>query len=380
MERNDWQPIARQIREAHAAAKAGLAARGYEIIATLEYLAEKAHWQAERAGWTAGLEAWKEFVAGGEAPTSPREKRAEVPAELGWLAPYVGGSAENTPAAVITRDNSPADPWEEKLEAKRERLRSRARRARAESRGAAARATAIADAIPLGQPILVGHHSEKRARRDAAKIRSGFEKAAALEDKAAVLERAADSVGTAGISSDDPGALEKLARKAESLEKLRKLEVRTNARIRQEAAKVRAKTGRDPGHDEHVRIVHAVTTGDAVVFLDRLLAAANAFPWLPQIGDGTQVELRRTRERIAELEARRSEQAREPHVFAGGVVEDDPEENRVRICLDAKPGKPTIEVLRSRGFVWSPSRGAWQRMRSSQAWHAALAIADFVEG
>lgn len=353
MERNDWQPIARQIREAHAAAKAGLAARGYEIIATLEYLAEKAHWQAERAGWTAGLEAWQAFV----------------------------GSAENSPAAVITRDDSPAvDPWEEKLEAKRARLRSRAKRARAESRGVSARATAIADAIPLGQPILVGHHSEKRARRDAAKIRAGFEKAAALEDKAAGLERAADSVGTAGISSDDPGALEKLARKAEELEKLRKLEVRTNARIRQEAAKVRAKTGRDPGHDEHVQIVHAVTTGDAVVFLDRLLAAANAFPWLPQIGDGTQVELRRTRERIAELEERRSEPAREPRAFAGGVVEDDAEGNRVRIVFDAKPGKPTIAVLRSRGFVWSPSRGAWQRMRSSQAWHAALAIADFVEG
>ena len=30
-----------------------------------------------------------------------------------------------------------------------------------------------ADAIPLGQPILVGHHSEKRARRDQKKIRRG---------------------------------------------------------------------------------------------------------------------------------------------------------------------------------------------------------------
>jgi len=30
--------------------------------------------------------------------------------------------------------------------------------------------SAIADNIPLGQPILVGHHSERRARRDAEKI------------------------------------------------------------------------------------------------------------------------------------------------------------------------------------------------------------------
>jgi len=35
----------------------------------------------------------------------------------------------------------------------------------------------IASNIPLGQPILVGHHSEKRARRDAKKIENGMRKA-----------------------------------------------------------------------------------------------------------------------------------------------------------------------------------------------------------
>ncbi len=35
----------------------------------------------------------------------------------------------------------------------------------------------IADAIPLGQPILVGHHSEKRARKDAERIENGMRKA-----------------------------------------------------------------------------------------------------------------------------------------------------------------------------------------------------------
>lgn len=37
--------------------------------------------------------------------------------------------------------------------------------------------SAIADNIPLGQPILVGHHSEKRARRDAKRIENGMRKA-----------------------------------------------------------------------------------------------------------------------------------------------------------------------------------------------------------
>jgi protein-L-isoaspartate O-methyltransferase len=36
---------------------------------------------------------------------------------------------------------------------------------------------AIADGIPFGQPILVGHHSEKHARKDAQRIENGMRKA-----------------------------------------------------------------------------------------------------------------------------------------------------------------------------------------------------------
>ena len=39
---------------------------------------------------------------------------------------------------------------------------------------------AIADNIPLGQPILVGHHSERHARRDAERIENGMRKALRL--------------------------------------------------------------------------------------------------------------------------------------------------------------------------------------------------------
>ena len=37
--------------------------------------------------------------------------------------------------------------------------------------------SAISDNIPFGQPILVGHHSERRARKDAEKIENGMKKA-----------------------------------------------------------------------------------------------------------------------------------------------------------------------------------------------------------
>jgi hypothetical protein len=50
----------------------------------------------------------------------------------------------------------------------------------AEADRAHAAVSQLADAIPLGQPILVGHHSERHARRDAEKIEAGMRKAIGL--------------------------------------------------------------------------------------------------------------------------------------------------------------------------------------------------------
>jgi len=68
-----------------------------------------------------------------------------------------------------------------------ERAEERAERfgeyAEARSRDATqahAAVAAIADNIPMGQPILVGHHSEKRARKDAERIRSGMRRAVTM--------------------------------------------------------------------------------------------------------------------------------------------------------------------------------------------------------
>lgn len=41
----------------------------------------------------------------------------------------------------------------------------------------------LADCIPFGQPILVGHHSEARARKDASRIERGMQRAVALWDQ-----------------------------------------------------------------------------------------------------------------------------------------------------------------------------------------------------
>lgn len=47
--------------------------------------------------------------------------------------------------------------------------------------------------IPPGQPILVGHHSERRARRDAQRIENGMKRAVMLFERAEYWEERARS-------------------------------------------------------------------------------------------------------------------------------------------------------------------------------------------
>lgn len=55
-----------------------------------------------------------------------------------------------------------------------EKHASRADKASERSQAAYSKVRAIGDMIPFGQPILVGHHSERRARRDAERIDRGM--------------------------------------------------------------------------------------------------------------------------------------------------------------------------------------------------------------
>jgi protein-L-isoaspartate O-methyltransferase len=65
----------------------------------------------------------------------------------------------------------------ERAEAKAERLENLSERRTQDADHAQKAVHAIADGIPFGQPILVGHHSERHARKDAEKIENGMRKA-----------------------------------------------------------------------------------------------------------------------------------------------------------------------------------------------------------
>ena len=84
--------------------------------------------------------------------------------------------------------------------------------------------------IPLGQPILVGHHSEKRHRKVLNRIDRHFAEAKEHHDKAEYFHRrAAAAESNVIIFSDDPNATEKLVDKIERLKKRQGLMKRANS-------------------------------------------------------------------------------------------------------------------------------------------------------
>ena len=79
----------------------------------------------------------------------------------------------------------------------------------------------IAGMIPMGQPILIGHHSESRHRRDLDRINKGHERSLAdsrkadeMRSRAANIQAAADRA----IYTDDPDAIEALRERIATLE------------------------------------------------------------------------------------------------------------------------------------------------------------------
>jgi hypothetical protein len=116
----------------------------------------------------------------------------------------------------------------ERMEGKKERAEERAERYRGYAANAEARSEAahnkfhsLLDPIPLGQPILIGHHSERRHRRTLERADNALRKACEETDKAKHYKGKA--AGVAWNAADkDVGFMHRRLREAEA--ELRKVE------------------------------------------------------------------------------------------------------------------------------------------------------------
>ena len=232
---------------------------------------------------------------------------------------------------------------------KRERLENAAERARTESDRLCKQARSMADVIPFGQPILVGHHSEKRDRRYRERINNTYGRSVEADKRAKTLESRAASVGTGGISSDDPDAIDKLR------EKLAKIEA---VQARMKAANAAIRKGKTPEAKIANLVQLGFSEGIAAKVLKPDFCGRVGFPSYELTNNNANIK--RIRGRIAQLE---QASTAEPVSIEGKGYEyrEDPEENRVMFVFPGKPEREVRDALRRFAFKWSPTRDAWVR-------------------
>lgn len=210
----------------------------------------------------------------------------------------------------------------------------------------------MGDRIPFGQPILVGHHSERADRRYRGRIDSHMDHAVEERHKAEhhaevadTLEKRLDSV----IFSDDDDAIEQL-----------------QVRIADTQAKADTLTGYNKAWRKHKSAAGMIAAGiPETVAIEAEAIMRDAYSWVksPFSTDHLRAAIRQDKERIEEV---RTQQAQHEAAEAAGAVliernsgPDDwgGQHDYARVTFAEKPDREIITALKEAGFWWSS--GSW---------------------
>jgi hypothetical protein len=217
----------------------------------------------------------------------------------------------------------------------------------------------MAGAIPMGQPILVGHHSEGRDRRYRQKINDTFGKSFEKQDKAAYYEQKAETIEeNDAIFSDDPNALQKLTDKLNGLKTV------------QEFMKAANKCLKKDDKEAFLKLeMGTEALWQQLNVSDRL--HGKGFPHYKLTNNGANI--RRIEQRIAALQRQEVRPAVDKTVKGIRIFENT-EANRLQVIFSDKPAEPVRKTLKANGFRWSPTENAWQRHLSRQSLYTAEQI------
>jgi len=142
--------------------------------------------------------------------------------------------------AVTESDEAPRAArrtYRERRLARAEKLRGWAEKREERSAETYERASDLASLIPQGQPILIGHHSEKGHRAHLKRIHSLMDQSCESAAMATRMAESADEIerqAKHAIYSDDPDAIQRLTRKVEALTGQRDRMKEANAAYRKE--------------------------------------------------------------------------------------------------------------------------------------------------
>ena len=223
----------------------------------------------------------------------------------------------------------------------------------------------MAECIPFGQPIIVGHHSEKGDRAFRNKIHNNYKKSFEAMDKAKYYrEKVLAAETNTAISSDNPDALDLLKKKLSDLERKQELMKTVNKIIRnkKKTEDVKTKEIMDLGFaEENAKKMFEPDFCGRIGFADYQLTNNNA-------------NIRRLKERIKDLERKQNDTTTEVTINGVRIV-DNVEDNRLQLFFDGKPPEEVRTNLKKYGFKWSRYNGCWQRFRSGNAnYYAKLVV------
>jgi len=271
----------------------------------------------------------------------------------------------------------PRDDYQERRQARIDRLHQRADNTASAANQAYETARKMASVIPLGQPILVGHHSEKRDRNYRKRIWKKQDQSCALSAKAKRLaERATAAENNTAISSDDPEAVQRLKEKLESLE---------THQSRMKAINAAFRKAKKPGPNDEPGIVKFAETANISLDKARLLVdgVEHGYSWEKQPYPGytltnNNANIRRVRDRIKQLTREATIEHKEVDHEVATIVHNT-ELNRVQIIFNGKPSAEIRKILKSHGFRWSRQETAWQRLLNSSGIHSADWVVEAIK-
>ncbi|NLU91364.1 DUF3560 domain-containing protein [Chitinophaga sp. Ak27] len=214
----------------------------------------------------------------------------------------------------------------------------------------------ISSFIPPGQPILVGHYSEKRHRRDLAKIDNYMRKSIEATDKATYYRDKAEIVeNNNAISSDNPDALALLKEKLERLTAMQEFMKQTNKFIKKN------------DKDAFLKLPSATEA----LWTELTSAASRWDIGYPHYRlSNNNAVIRNTKQRIAKLEKLTALTTQE-FTFKGVRVVQNVEANRIQLIFPGKPVEKVREALRHNGFTFCREEMAWQRQLNNAGFSAA---------
>lgn len=178
-----------------------------------------------------------------------------------------------------------------------------------------------------------------------------------------------ERIGHGGIMSDDPNAIAKLEEKLIALQAEQEKMKAVNAYYR----KNKTLDGCQVLTEDEIRNANADMTNG-------LRCEDKPFPtWALS---NNNANIRRIKERVESLQKEAQKAAELPkqeESHDGYTLKENAEIGRIQFIVDGKPDADTRTLLKSYGFKWAPSQGAWQRMLNDNGRRAAKDVMEKLE-